>query len=139
MMEAVGIAAGGWLADRIGRKPTLIVSFLLAVPTLHLFLAADGTGAVLLAISLGILIGCSMTITLVAVQEALPSRMGVASALAISLNQIMGSIGVTVQGLIADRHGLMTAMEILVAVTLVALLASALTQTGPVGSWRRGR
>jgi MFS transporter, FSR family, fosmidomycin resistance protein len=138
IMEGIGIAVGGWLADRIGRKPTLIVSFLLAVPALHLFLAADGTGAVVLALSLGLLIGCSMTITLVAVQEALPSRMGVASALAISLNQIMGAVGVTIQGIVADHYGLVTAMEILVGVTMVALLASALTQTGPVGAWRRG-
>jgi hypothetical protein len=39
---------------------------------------------------------------------------------------------------VADHYGLVTAMEILVGVTMVALLASALTQTGPVGAWRRG-
>jgi MFS transporter, FSR family, fosmidomycin resistance protein len=138
IMEGVGTALGGWLADRVGRKPTLIVSFLLATPVLYLFLGADGANAMVLALSLGLLLGCSMTITLVAVQEALPSRMGVASALAISLNQIMGSVGVTVQGFMADHYGLMAAMQILVGVMVLAFVASFATQTGPLGSWRRG-
>ena len=130
IMEGVGTAAGGWLADRIGRKPTMVVSFLLVAPLMHFFLAADGAAAAILALALGLMLGASVTITLVAVQEILPSRMGVASALAISLNQIMGGVGVAIQGVVADQYGLMVAMEILVGITLLAAVASAAVPAG---------
>lgn len=124
IMEGVGTAVGGWLADRIGRRPVMLVSFVLVAPVVHFFLMSDGIAASVLAMGLGVLVGSSNTTTLVAVQEILPSRMGLASALAISLNQIMGGLGVGIQGVMADQYGLVTAMELLVGITLVAALAS---------------
>ncbi len=123
-LEGGGMALGGWMADRVGRKLTIAISFLLLVPLLHLFLSSEGTPAVALAIPVGILMGASVTVTLAMAQEILPSRMGMASGIAISLSQIMGGIGVALQGILADRYGLEPSMETLVAASLVAAAAS---------------
>lgn len=137
LMEGTGTAVGGWLADSIGRRVTMVVSFLLLGPALHFFVAATGPVVVPLALATGLLMGASIIITLVAAQEMLPSRMGMASGIAISLNQIMGGAGVALQGLLADRYGLLFSMEILVVASLVAAGASLIATTGAGGRGRR--
>ncbi len=125
VMEGPGTAVGGWFADRVGRKPTIIAGFLLLVPSIHLFLGLNGNSAMALAPIIGLLIGVSATITILAAQEVMPSRMGVASGVATSLSTIMGGLGVALQGILADRYGLDLAMWILVAVALFAAVSSA--------------
>ena len=124
MMQAVGTALGGWLADRVGRKQTLVVSFVLMAPSLHFFLLAQGPEAALLAGCVGMLGGWPQTVTMVAAQEALPGRMAMASGLASSLGMIMGGIGVAFLGVMGDRIGLQTSLEAMVIGVVVAAAAS---------------
>lgn len=125
LMQAGGTALGGWLADRVGRKQTLVASFVLMIPSLHLFLGADpGLSAAVLASLVGVLGGCPQTVTMVAAQEALPGRMAMASGLASSLGMIMGGIGVAFLGVMADRIGLHASMEAMVIAVAVAAVAS---------------
>jgi FSR family fosmidomycin resistance protein-like MFS transporter len=122
--EGFGTALGGWVADRIGMKPTLVGSFLLLGPLLHLFLAAGGLWAAPAAVVVGLFLGASVSITLVAAQDVLPARTGMASGIAIALGNIVGGIGVAVQGLLADHYGLELSVEALVLVSLVTAAAA---------------
>lgn len=125
LLQGPGTVAGGWLADRIGRKPTIIASFLLLAPAMKLFLDMHGASVLLMAPVIGILIGMSATITILAAQELMPSRMGVASGVATCLSTIMAGVGVATQGVMADRYGLEPVMGIIAAIALVAAVASA--------------
>ncbi|HEX9017192.1 MAG TPA: MFS transporter [Chloroflexota bacterium] len=126
LMQGPGTVAGGWLADRVGRKPTIIAAFVLMVPTVKLFVGMTGASALLLAPAYGLLIGASATITILAAQELLPSRMGVASGIATSLSMIMGGVGVGLQGVLADRLGLEpVVLAVPIVVSIVAAIASA--------------
>lgn len=124
IMEGTGSAVGGWLADRAGRRPTLVGSYLLLVPLVYLFVGARGWDAAALAMVVGLLLGGPLTVTLAAAQEIVPSRMGVASGIAISMGMIMGGAGVGLQGFLADRFGLESSMVVFVAAALLGTLAS---------------
>ncbi len=124
IMEGTGSLVGGLLADNLGRKPVLVASFLLMAPAVHFFVATPGQEAVILALTVGFLLGIPLTVTLAAAQEIVPSRMGVASGLAISAGMIVGGAGVALQGVLADRLGLESSLGILVVVSVVATLAA---------------
>ena len=124
IMEGTGSLVGGLLADRVGRRPVLLVSFLLMAPLTHLFVAAPGSDAALPALAVGFLLGTPLTVTLAAAQEIVPARMGMASGLAISAGMIVGGVGVSLQGILADMYGLESSLGLLVAVALAAAMAS---------------
>jgi FSR family fosmidomycin resistance protein-like MFS transporter len=124
IMEGTGSLIGGLLADHLGRKPVLVGSFLLMAPVVHLFVGSPGPDAALPALAAGFLLGAPLTVTLAAAQEIVPSRMGVASGLAISSGMIVGGAGVSLQGVLADRFGLQASLGILVAAAVVATAAA---------------
>ncbi|MHB0870574.1 MAG: MFS transporter [Chloroflexota bacterium] len=122
--EGAGSLIGGLLADRIGRRMVLVVSFLLMAPAVQLFVGSTGEEVVPLALATGLLLGVPLTVTLAAAQEIVPSRMGVASGVAISMGMIVGGAGVGLQGALADRLGLESTMVILVAAPVMATVAA---------------
>ena len=124
IMEGMGSLVGGLLADRVGRRPVLLASFLMMAPLTHLFIAAPGGEAALPALAVGFLLGTPLTVTLAAAQEIVPARMGMASGLAISAGMIVGGAGVSLQGVLADMYGLESSLGLLVAVALAAAVAS---------------
>lgn len=126
LMMGVGTVGGGWIADKVGKVRTLAVTFLAMSLVVHLFLSTSGAAATMLAVLMGFLMGCPSTITLAAVQEILPSRMGMASGLAISLGMIMGGVGVWILGVLADNYGLLLSMESMVLAALLACGAALL-------------
>lgn len=123
---AAGTALGGWLADRVGRRSVAVVSFLMLIPLVHLFLSATAWGAVLLALSLGLILGLTGALPLATIQEAVPSRMGMASGIANSSGTIMGGLGVSMHGILADSYGIEASLQLLIGVVLVGAAASLL-------------
>ena len=115
---AFGGLFGGYMADRIGRKPIIIASLGLMGPLLLLLLNAPGPLMFVLAPVLGMVMGASFPITLVMAQELLPRGIGIMSGLALGFTFIAGGVGVAISGIIADRIGL-TAM--LTGLSLIAL------------------
>lgn len=120
---ALGTALGGWLADRVGRRAVAVGAFALLLPIVHFFLGATGGMAVVLAFLLGLVLASPVTLSIAAVQEALPTRMGMASGLAISSGMIMGGFGVSVHGLLADGLGLESSVRFLMVALVVGLAA----------------
>ncbi|MTI80374.1 MAG: MFS transporter [Firmicutes bacterium] len=121
---AIGTLVGGPLADRFGRKNSLVTSTALLVPLLLLLKFSTGAWPMIILFITGMVIVSTMATTVVMGQEMLPHRIGVASGLMTGFAIGMGGVGVTVLGTIADHYGVDSALWIL---TLMPLAAFALS------------
>jgi MFS transporter, FSR family, fosmidomycin resistance protein len=106
----LGTLAAGPLADRLGRRPVLVVSMLAVSPLTLVYVLAGGVaGAVALAL-VGICVIGTFGVTMVMSQEYLPRRIGMASGLSIGLSIGLGGIAAVGLGALADSVDLRTAM-----------------------------
>ncbi|HMD02283.1 MAG TPA: MFS transporter [Candidatus Baltobacteraceae bacterium] len=126
---ALGTIYGGRLADRIGRRATLVASMLVAAPLLagFLALATHGAGfgiALLAAMSVGFVLVASQTAMVVLGQEYLPNRLGIASGVTLGLAISLGGAGAPALGAIADRFGINATIEAIVGLLVLSLLTT---------------
>jgi FSR family fosmidomycin resistance protein-like MFS transporter len=106
----LGTLAAGPIADRIGRRPVLVVSMALVAPLTVVYVAIGGAaGAVALAL-VGVCVIGTFGVTMVMSQEYLPRRIGMASGLSIGLSIGLGGIAAVALGAVADSVDLQTAM-----------------------------
>jgi MFS transporter, FSR family, fosmidomycin resistance protein len=109
---AVGTLFAGPIADRLGVRPFIQWVFLVALPFGVLFMLTDG---VLRFVMLGIFGGiltASFSVAVVLAQSYLPRNAGMASGLIVGFAIGTGGVAVTLLGVIADHHGLTTALWI---------------------------
>jgi FSR family fosmidomycin resistance protein-like MFS transporter len=120
-----GTLAGGWLADRIGRRVVVLGSMVALVPLLFAFVSASRPGTALaLLVPIGLVLYAPFSVMTVMGQEYLPSRVGMASGVTIGLAVTLGGIAAPVLGRVADLHGVRAALTTLVLVPLVGALAT---------------
>jgi MFS transporter, FSR family, fosmidomycin resistance protein len=106
----LGTLAAGPIADRLGRRPVLVVSMLAVGPlTLAYVLVGGAIGAVALAL-VGVCVIGTFGVTMVMSQEYLPRRIGMASGLSIGLSIGLGGIAAVALGALADSVDLRSAM-----------------------------
>ncbi len=121
----IGTLGGGWLADRWQRVGTLRLGYGLAVPALLVLIAAPDVAVVFAAAScLGIALFAPFAVQVTLGQDFLPNRIGVASGVTLGLAVSAGGVATPMFGLLADAHGLRTA---LVAVACFPAAACGLT------------
>ena len=109
---AIGTLFAGPIADRLGVRPFIQWVFLVALPFGVLFMLTDG---VLRFVMLGIFGGiltASFSVAVVLAQSYLPRNAGMASGLIVGFAIGTGGVAVTLLGVIADHHGLTTALWI---------------------------
>lgn len=128
---AVGSLTGGAMADRVGRKPVILASFL--VPPLLLLLLPRTPDAFLfpLAAVAGFFVTSSFPVTIVYGQELLPGRLGTATGLTLGAAVGTGGFGVTLLGMVADHWGPPAVWPVLAALPLVAAALVALIPRAP--------
>ena len=121
---ALGTLVGGWLADRVGRKPVMIATHVAAVPLILVYVLVGGAlGVVSVALAGAVIIG-TFGVTSVLSQEYLPGRIGMASGLSVGLAIGLGGMFALSLGGVADAIGLETALLLSAAGPgLAALLA----------------
>lgn len=118
---AVGTLLGGRLADRVGRRPILLGSFVLQVPLLAAFLAAGPTAAIPLLAVIGLISIATFSISVVLGQEYLPNHLGVASGVTLGLAIGVGGLVASALGLLADARGPQAPLELLLVLPVVGL------------------
>jgi FSR family fosmidomycin resistance protein-like MFS transporter len=131
LMLSAGVAAtlaGGWLADRVGRRRVVIWSHALLFPFLFAFLSAgSATVALALLVPIGVTLYAPFSVMTVMGQEYVPSRVATASGFIIGVAVTLGGLVAPVLGRIADLRGVHAALSTLLLVPLIgALLAMTL-------------
>src|SRR6266516_5274459 len=116
----LGTLAAGPIADRVGRRPVLVVRMLLVAPLTFVYVIVGGAaGAVALAVVGTCVIG-TFGVTMVMSQEYLPGRIGMASGLSIGLSIGLGGIAAVALGAVADSIDLRSALYVTAAAPVIA-------------------
>lgn len=131
---AVGTLIGGIAADRWGRRASLIFSMAILPPLLLMLTRSSGIFTLLAATIAGMAVVSTFAVVMVMAQELVPERIGMISGLVIGFAVGMGGVGVTLLGVVADRWGLRTAMD-LTALIPAAALAIALVLPSDRALW----
>ncbi len=128
LMLSAGVAgtlAGGWLADRFGRRVVVFLSMIALCPLMAGFVAASSPAAALaLLVPIGLALYAPFSVMTVMGQEYLPGRVGTASGVTIGLAVTLGGLAAPVLGRVADLHGVRAAVSTLVFVPLAGALAT---------------
>ena len=121
---AVGSVGGGFLSDRIGRKPCIIAALLLTIPLLYAFLTASSLTAssYLLLFAGGAALQGTLPVSIVWAQEMLPANAAMASGMMLGLSFGLGGLGAALTGVMADFTGLHTALLWSLAPLLAGIL-----------------
>ena len=138
-----GTLVTGPLADRVGRRPVLIVSTLLGGLFTVLFIQVDGVLGAVGLVGVGLCTIATYAVQTLMCQEYMPRNLGMASGLAIGLSSGLAGLAAVVLGAVADSIDLKTALWVLVAAPVVGFLLSlklpaatvrrTVTAAGPAG------
>ena len=136
---AIGTLLGGQLSDRIGRLRVLAITLALMTPALLVFLNSQGIVAATALSLTGFFLVSSFAVTVVMAQDLWPENVGLASGMMVGFAFGVGGLVVPLIGLIAERWGLLTALQVIVAfpvsaVVLTILLAAAMRRLDRVGA-----
>ena len=119
---AVGTLLLGPVADRIGLRPTLVITQALIAPAVLVFVYVGGIPGVLSLMLVGVCVVGSFGVTMVLSQLYLPRRVGMASGLAVGLTMGIGGVAAVVLGAVADAIDLKTALTISAIAPAVGVL-----------------
>ncbi len=120
---AIGGVAGGWLADRYGKRIVALWTLFLAVIPLTLFPFLSDTVWVYVILPIaGVLTGASHSIFVVVAQRMMPGKTGTASGLVLGFTFTSGALGTFVSGFQADFAGFNAMFLTLTGFTLLAAL-----------------
>jgi FSR family fosmidomycin resistance protein-like MFS transporter len=119
---AAGTVIGGRIADRVGRRTILLACVAATTPLMAAFILAPTALAFPLVALLGLVIIGTFAITVVLGQEYLPNRLGMASGVTLGAAIGVGGALAPILGALADAHGIETAMWVIAAIPLPALL-----------------
>jgi FSR family fosmidomycin resistance protein-like MFS transporter len=119
---ALGGLAGGYFSDLFGRKSIICGSLLAFIPCFWLFMNVESLVSLLFLGLAGFMVVASHAVVVVMAQELLPDNTGMASGAIVGLAAGLGSWGVALSGMIADRFGLPASLNLLMPLTLLAVL-----------------
>ncbi len=109
-MAALGNLTGGALSDRMPRWQVMVVAQVLAVPLYVGTLLLSGQWAILAPAGLGFVAAINYPVSVAMAQELMPQRTSLASALTMGISWVIGGLGATLTGALADRTGMQAAL-----------------------------
>jgi FSR family fosmidomycin resistance protein-like MFS transporter len=131
---AVGTVFAGPLADRWGARPFIRWVFLAAVPFGVLFLLTEGITRFVMLGLFGAFLTASFSVSVVLGQAYLPRHAGMASGLIVGFAIGTGGVAATVLGVVADHHGVTTALWISVLLPIAGFAVARLLPAPRVAS-----
>jgi FSR family fosmidomycin resistance protein-like MFS transporter len=111
----VGNLGGGFVSDRLGRQPVILVSIGLASALFAGFLLTGGWSAWILLGAYGIALYATLPLTVLIGQDILPENPSLGSGIALGLGNGLGALGVIGLGPLAGAYGPETALWVVVA------------------------
>ena len=135
---SIGTLLGGIAADRWGRRRMLIVSMIVLPPLLWAMPRAIGAAGMLAALVAGMAAVSTFAVVMVMAQTVMPERIGLISGLIIGFAVGTGGIGTTLLGVVADRWGVLRALDMTALLPLPALAIALLLPPDPPGERNRG-
>jgi FSR family fosmidomycin resistance protein-like MFS transporter len=118
---SVGTLLGGVAADRWGRRRMLLISMIILPPLLWLMPRAVGPVGLIAALIAGMAAVSTFAVVMVMAQSVIPGRIGLISGLIIGFAVGTGGIGTTLLGAVADRWGVLRALDLTALLPLAAL------------------
>ena len=115
----LGQLAGGFLSDRVGRRPVIVTSLLVGGALFCGFLNTSGLLSVLLLALSGCLLYASWSVIVVMSSEAAPANVGAATGFMLGFSVGVGGFGALGFGAAADKLGLDFAFTLIIASALV--------------------
>lgn len=122
--SAVGIIAGGYIGDKIGRKYVIWGSILGAAPFAIAMPYAGLTLTIILAIIVGLVISSAFSAILVYATELKPGKVGMIAGLFFGLSFGLGGVGAAFFGWLADIRGIYFVFEISTLLPLLGIVAA---------------
>jgi MFS transporter, FSR family, fosmidomycin resistance protein len=117
----LGLVVSGALSDRMARPRVIMLAQLMSVPFYIASLLAGGQWVLLTAAGLGFALTLSQPASVALGQEMMPDRLSLASALTMGVSGVIGYLGITVTGFLADRIGMPSALAINTGLPVLAL------------------
>ena len=124
LYQAAGVAGallGGTLSDRLGRKPTLLATLIIAPLLSMLFLQVSGWAMVPVLIVMGLFALSTQPIMLALVQDHFPNHRSAANGVYMAISFIAMSITSVLIGMLGDSQGLREAFFWSAAISLLAV------------------
>jgi FSR family fosmidomycin resistance protein-like MFS transporter len=118
----VGNLSGGRIADRIGRRPVILVSAGISTLLLALFTTASGIWLWILLALVGIAIFGSVPLTVLIGQDIFPENRSMGTGFALGLSNAIGAACVSLLGLVVAHWGLEGVLWVLVAAGATAFV-----------------
>ncbi|GMQ78120.1 MAG: MFS transporter [Anaerolineae bacterium] len=128
--SAVGGLVGGTLADRVGRRPAILIGVLGAIIPLYLYIPAPDPWRFFLLLFAGFFGGMPQSVLVIIAQGLLPGRRAFASGLTLGLMFFSGAVGSLILGVVADQAGLAEALQGLVILLITAAVAAVFLPKG---------
>lgn len=130
--SAIGIIAGGYVGDKIGRKYVIWCSILGAAP-FALFMPYTGyTMTVILAVLVGLIISSAFSAILVFATELKPAHIGTIAGLFFGLSFGLGGIGAAFFGWLAELTSIQFIFRVSTLLPLLGIVAAFLPDMKPV-------
>jgi FSR family fosmidomycin resistance protein-like MFS transporter len=121
---ALGGLTGGFLADRVGRKPLIVTSFVVTIPVFIAFLLFKGPLSFLILALLGFMLFLGEPPCIVLAQEMAPHKTRTALSLVMGLAWGIAGFGVLGTGALADWVGIEKALVFVILLPVGALFSS---------------
>ncbi len=125
----VGSLSGGRLADRHSKPRIIFFSYIALIPMIPVFLSMTSPFAALaMLVPMGLGLSVPYSAMIVLGQSYLPGRIGLSSGVTLGLAISIGGIAAPILGMVADAHGLHTAMA---STMVLPVLSAAIAWTLP--------
>lgn len=122
----LGQLGGGFISDRVGRRPVIVTSLLVGSVLFYGFLVSTGPMSVILLALSGAVLYSSWSVIVAMSSEAAPSNVGAVSGLMLGFSVGIGGLASLGFGAMADLVGLHYAFTLFTGFALAAGLAGML-------------